>query len=65
MSRTITVEGMSCQHCEQTVEEALEAISGVTSVTADRESKSVTIEGGAETEALLEAVENAGYNASA
>lgn len=65
MSRTITVQGMSCQHCEQTVEEALEAISGVTSVTADREDRSVTIEGSAETEVLLEAVENAGYNASA
>lgn len=65
MSRTITVQGMSCQHCEQTVEEALEAISGVTSVTADREDGSVTIEGSAETEVLLEAVENAGYNASA
>jgi copper chaperone CopZ len=65
MSRTITVEGMSCGHCEQSVEEALEAIDGVTSAAADRETESVTIDGSAGADALVEAVENAGYDASA
>jgi len=29
MSQTITVEGMSCEHCEQSVTEALEGVDGV------------------------------------
>lgn len=65
MSQQITVDGMSCDHCEQTVEEALEALDGVTAATADQESGSATIEGSADPEALVSAVEDAGYDASA
>jgi copper chaperone CopZ len=65
MNRTITVEGMSCGHCEQTVEEALEGIDGVTAATADRETDSATVEGSAAPEQLVSAVEKAGYDASA
>lgn len=61
MNRTITVEGMSCGHCEQTVEEALEAIDGVTTADADRETTAVTVEGSAERNALVAAIEDAGY----
>lgn len=65
MSQTITVEGMTCEHCEQTVEEALEDVGGVTAATADRETESAIIEGSAETDALVRAVTEAGYDASA
>ncbi|MFC6764944.1 CopZ family metallochaperone [Natrinema soli] len=65
MSRTITVEGMSCEHCEQTVEDALEGVSGVDSVDVDREAERATVEGDAETAALVEAVDEAGYESSA
>ncbi|SEA32174.1 Copper chaperone CopZ [Haloplanus vescus] len=65
MTTTITVEGMSCGHCEETVEEALEEVSGVTSVTVDRESEQASVEGEAEVTALVEAVEGAGYTAHA
>ncbi|WP_408956721.1 heavy-metal-associated domain-containing protein [Natrinema sp. 74] len=65
MSRTITVEGMSCEHCEQTVEEALEDVDGVNSVDVDRDAEQATVEGDAETPALVEAVDEAGYEASA
>ncbi|WP_336339644.1 heavy-metal-associated domain-containing protein [Haloarcula brevis] len=65
MSTTITVEGMSCDHCEQTVEEALREVSGVTGVTADRDTKQVTVDGDPDVPALVRAVENAGYNAHA
>ena len=65
MSETITVEGMTCGHCEQTVEEALEDVDDVTSATADREAESVTVEGDADTDALVSAVDEAGYDASA
>lgn len=65
MSKTLTVEGMSCGHCEQTVEEALADVEGVTGAKADHEADSVTVEGDAETDALVEAVSEAGYDASA
>ena len=65
MSRTITVEGMSCGGCESTVEDALEDVDGVTDATADREESTATVEGDAATDALVAAVEDAGYDASA
>lgn len=65
MSQTITVEGMTCEHCEQTVEEALEEVDGVTSASADRDAESATIEGVAESDDLVTVVEDAGYDASA
>ena len=64
MMQTITVEGMSCGHCEQTVEEALEEVAGVTSATADRDAESATVEGSAELDELVTVVEDAGYDAS-
>ncbi|ELZ38423.1 Heavy metal transport/detoxification protein [Halorubrum saccharovorum DSM 1137] len=65
MSQTITVEGMSCEHCEQSVTEALEGVDGVESATADRERESATVEGDADPDALVSAVSEAGYDASA
>ena len=65
MTTTITVEGISCGHCEQTVEEALEEVSGVTAVTVDRESEQASVDGEAEVTALVGAVEDAGYTAHA
>jgi copper chaperone CopZ len=64
MSQTLTVEGMSCDHCEQTVEEALEGVEGVTEATADHESDSVTVDGSADPDSLVRTVEEAGYDAS-
>jgi len=65
MSQTLTVGGMSCSHCEQTVESALESVEGVTNALADRESESVTVDGKADTDSLVDAVEDAGYEAAA
>ena len=64
MSQTITVRGMNCGHCEQTVESALEEVDGVSSAVADHETESATIEGTADGAALVGAVEDAGYEAS-
>ena len=36
MKKTLTVEGMMCEHCEASVKKALEAIDGVESASADR-----------------------------
>lgn len=65
MSTTITVEGMTCGHCEQTVEDALEAVSGVTDAAADRDAEQATVEGDTDVSSLVEAVEDAGYTAHA
>jgi len=64
MSQTITVEGMSCEHCEASVSDALESVAGVTAATADREAAQATVEGEAATDDLLAAVDEAGYDAS-
>jgi copper ion binding protein len=65
MTRTISVEGMTCEHCERSVEEAVGGVSGVTGVTADREAERAEVEGDADGTALVEAVEDAGYTAHA
>ncbi|WP_312909110.1 heavy-metal-associated domain-containing protein [Natronosalvus caseinilyticus] len=65
MARTITVTGMSCGGCEDTVERALEDVDGVVEASADNESDAVTVEGDANVDAIVEAIENAGYGASA
>lgn len=65
MSTTLTVEGMTCGHCEQTVEEAVEDVPGVQDATADREAETVTVEGNADERELVAAVTDAGYDATA
>lgn len=42
---------MTCGHCEQAVEGALEDLAGVTVATADRETEQVTVEGEADPDA--------------
>ncbi|MFB6069986.1 MAG: heavy-metal-associated domain-containing protein [Halanaeroarchaeum sp.] len=65
MATTLTVTGMSCEHCEQTVTEALEGVPGVTAASADRESDRAVVEGDADIDRLVAAVDDAGYDASA
>ncbi|MEE6210600.1 heavy metal-associated domain-containing protein [Salarchaeum sp. III] len=62
---TLTVSGMTCGHCEQKVEDALSGVEGVTEASADRELGTATVEGDADTDVLVAAVEDAGYDASA
>lgn len=65
MSTTLTVEGMSCDGCEQSVTDALESVSGVEDAEADRESDTATVRGDADVDELVAAVEEAGYEARA
>lgn len=65
MTTTITVDGMACGGCETNVEDALAEVAGVSDATADHEAGSVTVEGDADVDALVAAVEDAGYEASA
>ncbi|AGN00726.1 Heavy metal transport/detoxification protein [Salinarchaeum sp. Harcht-Bsk1] len=65
MSTEITVEGMTCEGCEEVVEEALEMADGVESAEADRYEDTATVEGDADVEVLVDKVEMAGYEGSA
>lgn len=65
MTTTLTVEGMRCDHCEQTVTEALRGVADVTAVAADHETDRAAVDGDADVTALVSAVEDAGYSASA
>ncbi|GAB6880121.1 hypothetical protein JCM17823_23950 [Halorubrum gandharaense] len=64
MSQRITVSGMSCEGCEESVEEALTAVSGVTTVDVDRTTGAATVEGSATVDELVAAIEEAGYEAA-
>jgi copper chaperone len=43
-SKTFTVPNISCNHCVMTIKRELGELVGVTSVTADAETKNVTVE---------------------
>ncbi|AOW80338.1 heavy metal transport/detoxification protein [Halodesulfurarchaeum formicicum] len=63
MSITLRVEDMSCDGCEDIVETALEEVSGVEEASADHEANTAVVEGDADVEDLLDAVDYAGYSA--
>jgi copper chaperone CopZ len=67
MPTELTVNGMTCQGCEQVVEEALQMVDGVESAEADRYEDVAVIEGDTDLDAdmLVERVEMAGYEGSA
>ncbi len=58
------VEGMSCNHCKASVENAVRALDGVTGARVFLEENKVEITynpGGASKEELAKAIQNAGY----
>ena len=59
----LKVSGMTCSHCQSSVKDALEAVPGVTGVEVDLASGVTRIEGEANTQQLVAAVEAAGYQA--
>lgn len=67
MERTeLPVEGMACDGCEETVENALGAVDGVRRVDADHESDAVeVVADGIDEETLARTVREAGYDVPA
>lgn len=61
MEHTIEVTGMTCEGCESNVEEALDALGGVTVSSADSETDTVSLEGSPDWDAVEQAVAEAGY----
>jgi copper chaperone len=62
----IKVEGMTCMHCVNAVKKALAAVDGVdTVVEVSLDAGRATVRGNPDKQALITAVRNAGYSASA
>ena len=60
----LSIEGMRCSHCQDSVDRALREISGVSHVSVDLEGKRATIEGrDFDAQALVLAVTSLGYKA--
>lgn len=59
-----TVTGMSCAACSARVEKAVSKVDGVTSCSVSLLTNSMGVEGSADSEAIISAVESAGYGAS-
>ncbi len=58
-----TVTGMSCAACSARVEKAVSKVEGVTSCSVSLLTNSMGVEGMASSQAIIEAVQNAGYDA--
>jgi copper chaperone len=63
-SKCLTVNGMSCSHCENSVKKAVGALAGVDSVRVDLAGKKVYVEydpAKVSIDAVAEAIEDQGY----
>jgi copper chaperone len=65
-TKTYSVPGIHCSHCEDAVTREVEAVEGVQSVEVDLEAKLVTVSGsGLDDSALRAAIDEAGYEVAA
>lgn len=62
----LKIEGMSCNHCKMAVEKKLNSVSGVSDVVVDLEkgSASLSADDAIDTNILVTAVKDAGYDAA-
>ncbi|WP_034389024.1 heavy-metal-associated domain-containing protein [Deinococcus sp. YIM 77859] len=61
MTQTYKVTGMTCAHCASSVESALKRVPGVANASVKYIRKEATVEGQADSQALKQAVREAGY----
>jgi len=59
----LKITGMSCKHCEANAAKALNAVAGVAHVDINLEQGEATITGSADSNSLIAAVKEAGYEA--
>lgn len=66
-TKTLSVDGMSCEHCAERVADALEGVDGVAEATVDLDSAEATVslDGNVSHDRLAEAVDEAGYEVPA
>ncbi len=58
----LKIEGMTCNHCRKSVQDALERIKGVEDVQVDLEAGLARVRGTADVGLLVAAVEEEGYS---
>ena len=61
--KELKIEGMTCGHCRASVQNALESVEGARNVEVDLASGRARVDGTAEVERLVAAVEAEGYRA--
>ncbi len=61
---TLTVTGMTCQHCVAAVREALQAVEGVQEAEVSLADNRATVKGQADPAALIAALQESGYTAT-
>ena len=61
--KTLTIEGMMCEHCEKRVKDSLEALDQVSEAVVSHKTKSaiVSLNGEVEDDILKKTVEDQGY----
>lgn len=64
-TQNFTVTGMTCGHCVASVTEEVSEVDGVQKVDVQLEGGTLTVEGDADSEAIIDAVSEAGYEAVA
>jgi copper ion binding protein len=62
---TYNVPDISCQHCKQAIEEEVSEVEGVASVEVDVQAKTVTVTGELDEQAIISAIDEAGYEVAA
>jgi Cu+-exporting ATPase len=60
---TVSVSGMTCSSCVNSVSNALSRVPGVTKVEVDLQSGKALVDGGATTDDIIAAIEKAGFGA--
>lgn len=65
MEIELKIEGMTCQHCQRAVLQALQQVAGVASAEVDLEQKKARITGNATLDDLRQAIEDEGYSLTA
>ena len=63
--KILTVEGMSCSHCENAVKKAVSALAGVDEVSVDLAGKKVAVScdpAKVSTQSIADAIEDQGYD---
>ena len=59
--RTYSVPGISCEHCKQAIEGEVLQLQGVASVVVDVQTRTVTVTGELDQQAIVAAIDAAGY----
>lgn len=60
----LRIEGMTCSHCQKSVQQALESVEGSQTVQVNLETGLARVEGPADIKDLIAAVKAGGYQAS-